>query len=115
MIKELKEIARFTPEPKAAIEFYKTFLGAKPLWESPDGAQFSVGSIKVLIHKIASSGGSPAEDHVAFEVEDVDAACQELQSKGLRVEKGPRDYEWGRSAYLKDPDGRWLELHQSKH
>jgi catechol 2,3-dioxygenase-like lactoylglutathione lyase family enzyme len=29
----------------------------------------------------------------------------------LRVE--PRDYPWGRSAYLRDPDGRLVELAQA--
>ena len=26
---------------------------------------------------------------------------------------GPRDYRWGRSAYLRDPDGRLVELAHS--
>jgi catechol 2,3-dioxygenase-like lactoylglutathione lyase family enzyme len=34
-------------------------------------------------------------------------------SNGLRLLVEPRDYPWGRSAYLRDPDGRLVELAQS--
>src|SRR5207245_8498036 len=114
MKKSFHEIARFTADPGANIKFYKSFLGFEPTWETGDAAQFAVGAVKLLVHKTSSSMGSPGEDHLAFAVENVDSACAELESKGLRIEKAPRDYEWGRSAYLRDPDGRWLELYQVK-
>ena len=43
---------------------------------------------------------------------DVDAAVQQLVDSGITVEIPPRDYYWGRSAYLRDPDGHLIELIQ---
>ena len=110
--KDLEEVARFTPQPKATIEFYEKFLDMKPIWQNEDAAEFKLDGVKFFVHKIASSEGSPARDHISFSVDDVEKACTELRSRGLKIEKEPYDYDWGRSAYLKDPDGRWLELHQ---
>ena len=45
--------------------------------------------------------------------DDVDASCDALRRTGLTFLVEPRDYPWGRSAYLRDPDGRLVELSQS--
>jgi uncharacterized glyoxalase superfamily protein PhnB len=43
-------------------------------------------------------------------VEDVDQTCQQLVNDGLALEVAPQDYYWGRSAYLRDPDGNQVEI-----
>ena len=60
----------------------------------------------------APGGGPPNEDHFALGVSDLDAAAAELAADGLTFLVEPRDYDWGRSAYLRDPDGRLVELSQ---
>jgi catechol 2,3-dioxygenase-like lactoylglutathione lyase family enzyme len=45
-------------------------------------------------------------------VDDVDHACAELQARGFTIEVPPRMCYWGRSAYLRDPDGWLIELHE---
>ena len=45
----------------------------------------------------------PNVDHVAFRVSD-------LESDAARLGAEADDYPWGRSAYLRDPDGRLVEL-----
>jgi predicted enzyme related to lactoylglutathione lyase len=52
--------------------------------------------------------GAPNADHVAFAL-DQDDAAERMRSSGVDV-AGPREFYWGRSAYLRDPDGRALEL-----
>jgi predicted enzyme related to lactoylglutathione lyase len=47
---------------------------------------------------------------VAFAL-DQDAAAERARSAGVEV-VGPKDFYWGRSAYLRDPDGRAVELTQ---
>ena len=59
------------------------------------------------------AGDLPPENHVALGVPDVDAACEALQAQGLTVDLAPKDYSWGRSAYLRDPDGHLIELNQA--
>jgi lactoylglutathione lyase len=47
--------------------------------------------------------------HLAFEVDDIYAACVRLEEKGVAVLRPPRD---GRMAFVKSPDGHSVELLQ---
>ncbi len=95
--------------------FYERLVGGVPEAEWPGGAIFSAGSVKLLVHERAGAmeGGPPNEDHVALGAADLDAACAELGEQGLSFLVEARDYPWGRSAYLRDPDGRLVELAQA--
>jgi catechol 2,3-dioxygenase-like lactoylglutathione lyase family enzyme len=106
------EIALFTDDVKAAMEFYAGVLGATPVAAWPGGAIFAAGDSKLLVHErsAALESGPPNEDHFAFSVVDLDAACAELSAHGVPFLVEPREYPWGRSAYLRDPDGRLVEL-----
>jgi catechol 2,3-dioxygenase-like lactoylglutathione lyase family enzyme len=114
-VKELVEIALFTDDVEAAKEFYGRLLGTAPQEEWPGGAVYAAGGAKLLVHERgpAPEGGPPNEDHFALGVSDVDAAAAGLESAGLTFLVAPRDFPWGRSAYLRDPDGRLVELSQS--
>jgi catechol 2,3-dioxygenase-like lactoylglutathione lyase family enzyme len=54
-------------------------------------------------------GDPPADDHVAFTVESLDERAAAAAAEGVAID-GPRDLPWGRSAYVRDPDGRLVEL-----
>jgi catechol 2,3-dioxygenase-like lactoylglutathione lyase family enzyme len=54
----------------------------------------------------------PQEDHHAFLVEDVDTYYRQLMKLGSDLEIPPQDYDRGRSAYVRDPDGRQIEITQ---
>jgi catechol 2,3-dioxygenase-like lactoylglutathione lyase family enzyme len=114
-VSELVEVALFTNDVGAAKRFYAGLLGASPEAEWPGGAVFAAGRVKLLVHERASAleGGPPNEDHVALGVSDLDAACEQLRAQGLAFLVEPRDYAWGRSAYLRDPDGRLVELSEA--
>ena len=60
------------------------------------------------------TGELPCENHVAFAVADVDQTVAELESRSLTVEFSPPNYDWGRSAYLRDPEGRLVEIQQER-
>jgi catechol 2,3-dioxygenase-like lactoylglutathione lyase family enzyme len=109
---KLVELARFTDDVKAMENFYRLLLEAEPVAKSDDMAIFMNGETKIFIHKKypASEGELPPENHTAFAVADVDAACNALLQEGLTLETPPKDYYWGRSAYLRDPDGNLIEL-----
>lgn len=110
----LAEVALFTDDVATASDFYRRLLRADPLAEWPGGALFALGEDKLLVHERAgaTSGDPPNEDHFALSVEDLDSACTTLASDGFTFLVEPRDYAWGRSAYLRDPDGRLVELAQ---
>ncbi len=109
---KLHELAYFTDNVKGMADFYRGLLGAQAVAQSDDMAIFMSGGTKIFIHRDypPAEGELPANNHIAFAVEDVDAACNTLLQHGLTPEVPPRDYYWGRSAYLRDPDGHLVEI-----
>ncbi len=112
----ISEIARFTKQPQVAAEFYARVLDVPVPEAEWDAFTFEVGGVSLFVHPAGdepTEPGWPANvDHVAFEVEDLDAECARLSAAGYDV-IGPSVFPWGRSAYLYDPDGRMVELHGS--
>ena len=115
-MKQLSEIAFFTPNVAAMAQFYRQFLGVEPVAESEGMAIFMLGPVKLFIHATYEPGVGdlPPENHIAYTVTDVAAACADLVEKGHTIETAPKEYYWGYSAYLRDPDGHLLELIQSE-
>jgi len=115
-MRPIVEIALFTDDVESAAGFYRRVVGADPVAEWPGGTLFAAGSVKLLVHERsgAMADGPPNEDHVAISVPDVDAAYDELREQGVAFLLEPRDYPWGRSVYLRDPDGRFVELAQEQ-
>lgn len=51
--------------------------------------------------------------HLAFRVDDVEAAVRKLEARGVPCEPIRRDpYTGGRMTFFRDPDGLPLELHE---
>ena len=48
--------------------------------------------------------------HLAYQVEDIYAACERLQSAGVEINRPPRD---GHMAFVRSPDGISIELLQA--
>jgi catechol 2,3-dioxygenase-like lactoylglutathione lyase family enzyme len=109
---KLHELAYFTDNVQEMTDFYRALLGMEPVAQSDDMAIFMSGRTKIFIHRNypPTEGDLPPNNHIAFAVEDVDAACADLTQQGLTVEFPPKDYYWGRSAYLRDPDGHQVEI-----
>ena len=112
---ELTEGAHFTDDVAGMRAFCGRLLDAEPIAESAGMAIFALGGTRILIHQtyIPADGEFPPENHIAFAVPDVDAACGRLAQRGLTVEIPPNNYTWGRSVNLRDPDGHPIELSQS--
>ncbi len=114
-MKRLAEIAFFAPDVDRTARFYGQLLGTAPASQQQgETATFMLGGARLFLHKKGEPppGFPPGEDHIAFAVADVDRECETLRPQGAAILLPPRDYYWGRSAYLRDPDGRLLELHQ---
>jgi catechol 2,3-dioxygenase-like lactoylglutathione lyase family enzyme len=114
-VSSLVETALFTDDVDGMRAFYERLLGAPPVAEWPGGAIFAAGGVKILVHTRdgAPEGGPPNEDHFALAVDDLDATAAALAGEGFTFLVEPRDYDWGRSAYLRDPDGRLVEVSQT--
>jgi catechol 2,3-dioxygenase-like lactoylglutathione lyase family enzyme len=119
-VTEIIEIALFTGKVAEHTDFYRRLLGRSPDVEVGGMSEFHLGGVTLRIHdsanspavrrRSAGSSAPPDEDHIAFGVEDLDAATDSAIERGLVFEVGPADFDWGRSAYVRDPDGRLVEL-----
>ena len=109
---ELVGVALFVDDVPALAAFYRTLFDADPSSSDESVAVFHVGRVEVLLHETDESepGGLPAEDHFAFAVDDVDERFAELVDAGREPFREPADYDWGRSAYFRAPDGQLVEL-----
>ena len=113
---EIVEIALFTDDVEAAKAFYGDLLTAEPEAEWPGGAIFAAGSAKLLVHERAGALAGRAAQRGSLRARRTRLWTTPVaSSRGAAVAflVEPRDYPWGRSAYLRDPDGRLVELSQT--
>jgi lactoylglutathione lyase len=110
---------------RACFRFYRDVMGFDVVWGDEDGqyAEFKAGDGVVALYKrelmaeAVGTAGRPVDadcqDRTAliFEVEDVDAACEELRARGVELVTEPQDRpDWGvRTAHFRDPDGSLIE------
>lgn len=108
----LDEYTYFTDDVDGMADLYGSLLDAEPTHRDEDIALFETDSVTVLIHRQMEEyeDGPPNEDHPAFTVADVDEEYEALVDSGYHGVSEPDDYQWGRAAYVRDPDGRLIEL-----
>lgn len=111
-------IAIFSGNVSALVRFYTETLGL-PItrrWDDLGIVFVNVGS--TLIEFVPNPGHAPHPDgmngfdHLALQVEDVDAAFAALRAAGVTVESEPRNFKQLRIAFIRDPDGNLIELVQ---
>ena len=101
-----------------AIETYCASLGMRLLRRKPGVAFREVAMLEAsstgrcLELLLVEDCGPSRLDHVAFEVEDVDAAFRRLVEQGFTPEREPFDAGGGsvRTSFLTTPDGTKIEL-----
>ena len=114
---KLIELAYFTDKLDEMAVYYEKFLKIDPIAKSEGMAIFMLGDVKLFLHQnyLPKDGELPSENHKAFEVRGLDSKMAELKEEGFKIEVEPKEYYWGYSAYLRDPDGYLLELIENKN
>jgi predicted enzyme related to lactoylglutathione lyase len=109
---KLSEVAIFTDAVEDTIVFYERLLNRAPFERGEGIAIFDVEGVHVLVHQKydASESELPSESHFGFSVADLESTVGMLSERGYAVQFPPRDYPWGRSAYLRDPAGNLVQL-----
>jgi catechol 2,3-dioxygenase-like lactoylglutathione lyase family enzyme len=120
--KGIHAVTLFVEDLAAAREFYQRAFGLPIHFEDDVSAVFSFGNVLVNLLAVseapeliapATVAGPEAGSRMQFtvEVEDVDAACAELQSRGVQLLNGPMDRPWGiRTAAFADSAGHIWEI-----
>ena len=98
---------------EAAIDFYTGVLGLEQRTDRPDfpfgGAWLDAGGQQV--HLIEGTPPPGLGQHFALLVEDLDETIAELRHGGIEV-SDPRPVGRSRQAFVTDPAGNSVELHQ---
>jgi predicted enzyme related to lactoylglutathione lyase len=108
-----------TQDIAAAIDFYENVLGLEPSkrWqggdEEPMGAEFEPGDVTIALVNTGKLGigFEPSRVPIAYQVNDVEAARAELESRGVTFIADTMDSGVCHMAHFKDPDGNVLMLH----
>jgi catechol 2,3-dioxygenase-like lactoylglutathione lyase family enzyme len=114
---KLNHVMIYTRDVRRALTFYAEQLGLRVLVALPDQGyarlKLPVGETTLALHKVEEGHGAAAEGiRLYFEVEDVDAFCTGLESRGVVLKQQPTDMPWGwRHAYVDDPDGHELSIY----
>ena len=103
-----------------SLAFYRDALGLKPAFDfvNEDGRRFGIylhlGG-RNFVELFEGQLGEPAEGqsyrHICLEVDDIQSTVQTLRERGLEVSdpKLGKDHSW--QAWITDPDGNRIELH----
>ncbi len=96
-----------------SVVFYTEMLGLTLRTDRPDfrfgGAWLDLGAQQV--HLIEADVPADCGQHVAIHVGDLDAAVAALREQGIDV-SDPKPVATSRQAFLSDPSGNRIELHE---
>jgi catechol 2,3-dioxygenase-like lactoylglutathione lyase family enzyme len=115
-------ITLFVDDLAAAKQFYQTVFGLPVKFEDENSAVFDFGNVLINLLTTTAAGeliepavvaaqetGSRVE--FTIEVDDVDAMCADLATRGVELLNGPMDRPWGlRTASFRDPGGHIWEI-----
>lgn len=122
--KAISAITLFVEDVQAAKRFYQEVFGMPVVFEDDNSAVFNFGhtlinllmvsAARELIEPAAVAGREAGSRLVlTIQVDDVDAMCAELATRGVELLNGPMDRPWGvRTASFSDPGGHIWEIAQ---
>lgn len=97
--------------PKA-VRFYGETLGLPQEVDTESFAEFNCGNVTLSLLSGIEIPGGRAGGNIAFAVEDVQAAYEELKANGAALEGEPVDYGCCKAVTVQDPDGNVVILHR---
>jgi len=115
-------ITLFVEDLPATKTFYRDVFQLPVHYEDPQSAVFKFGSTLVNLLQVSEARGLVEPARVAgpdagvrhqftLAVDDVDAMCKDLESRGVTLLNGPMDRPWGiRTASFRDPAGHIWEI-----
>ncbi len=117
-------ITLFVEDLEDAKRFYLDVFALPVMFEDDDSVVFNFANTLINLLKATeapaliepatvASRDAGSRHQFTIEVEDVDAMCAELATRGVELLNGPMDRPWGiRTASFKDPGGHIWEIAQ---
>ena len=117
-------ITLFVDDPQKSKAFYERVFDLPVIFEDENSAVFKFENMIVnLLHTPAAHGlidpgvvatrESGSRFQFSIWVDDADAVCAELATRGVELLNGPMNRAWGmRTAAFTDPDGHIWEIAQ---
>ncbi len=114
----------FVDDPQRSKAFYRDVFGVPPVYEDDASAAFEFENLILNLlaipaaHELIDPAAVASRDagarfQLTIWVDDADAACAQLASRGVELLNGPINREWGvRTAAFTDPDGHIWEIAQ---
>ncbi|PPS90703.1 VOC family protein [Streptomyces sp. MH60] len=121
---KISAITLFVEDLEATKRFYRDVFRLPVTYENDNSAVFSFANTIINLlqstaaHQLIDPAPLAAPDagsrvQLTLPVDDVDAMCKELTSRGVTLLNGPMDRPWGiRTASFKDPGGHIWEIAQ---
>jgi lactoylglutathione lyase len=122
MAGQISAITLFVEDLQAAKQFYSDALALQLAFEDDDSAVFKFKNTLINLLKtsaaheliepaVVGTREAGSRFQLTIEVDDVDATCAKLTSRGVQLLNGPIDRPWGvRTACFKDPAGHIWEI-----
>jgi lactoylglutathione lyase len=119
---KISAITLFVEDLQAAKQFYSDALALQLAFEDDDSAVFKFKNTLINLLKtsaaheliepaVVGTREAGSRFQLTIEVDDVDATCAKLTSRGVQLLNGPIDRPWGvRTACFKDPAGHIWEI-----
>ena len=120
----LGALTLFVEDPDSATSFYRDVLGLRAVHHDENSTVFDLGNTLVNLLRTAAAHelvqparvappDAGARMQLTAWVDDVDAVCALLRSRGVELLNGPVDRPWGkRTAAFADPSGAVWEIAQ---
>jgi catechol 2,3-dioxygenase-like lactoylglutathione lyase family enzyme len=115
-------ITLFVEDPQVSKSFYEKVFDLSPIFEDQNSVAFKFENMIVnllelpaahdLIDPAAVAGREAGSRfQLTIGVEDADAVCSDLATRGVELLNGPMNRAWGmRTASFTDPDGHIWEI-----
>lgn len=123
MIRSVAAIVLWTARSRETLAFYQALGFPLEVEQHEEGSPHwacQIGSVHFAIYE-QDEGDSPPPEYqsagaslLGFEVDALDAVYLAAKTVGARVLIRPEDVPWGRRAVVLDPDGRTVELNETK-
>jgi lactoylglutathione lyase len=123
-LKSVGAITLFVEDPQRSKSFYENVFGLQVIFEDENSAVFKFENMVVNLLELPAARDliDPAavadrdagsRFQLTIWVDDADAACADLASRGVELLNGPMNRKWGmRTASFTDPDGHIWEVAQ---